>query len=101
MRVCIFGAGAIGGFVGGRLAKGGLEVSLLARGPHLAALRAKGLTVETRGETFNTRLRVSDRPEDLGPQDFVIVAVKGPALPAVIRGIGPLLGPATAVVFAQ
>jgi 2-dehydropantoate 2-reductase len=100
MRVCIFGAGAIGGFIGGMLAEGGHDVCLLARGEHLAALRAKGLTVETGGRTLTSRPRVSDRPADLGPQDFVIVAVKGPALPAVVRTLGPLIGPETAVVFA-
>src|SRR5690242_13162186 len=101
MRVCVFGAGAIGGFVGGMLANAGHEVSLLARGEHLAALRANGLTVETGGRKLPvSRPRVSDNPADLGPQDFVIVAVKGPALPSVLRTIGPLLGPETAVVFA-
>lgn len=100
MRVCIFGAGAIGGFVGGMLADAGHEVSLLARGEHLAALRANGLTVETGGRKLNSHPRVSDRPADLGAQDFVIVAVKGPALPSVVRTLGPLLGPETAVVFA-
>jgi 2-dehydropantoate 2-reductase len=100
MRVCIFGAGAIGGFIGGMLANAGHEVSLLARGQHLTALRANGLTVETGGRKLTSLPRVSDRPADLGPQDFVIVAVKGPALPSVVRTIGPLLGPETAVVFA-
>jgi 2-dehydropantoate 2-reductase len=101
MRICIFGAGAVGGFVGGMLAAAGHEVSLLARGQHLAAMRANGLIVETGGRRLASRPRVSDRPADLGAQDYVIVAVKGPALPAVVRTIGPLLGADTAVVFAM
>ena len=101
MRICIFGAGAVGGFIGGMLAAAGHEVSLLARGQHLAALRANGLIVETGGRRLASRPRVSDRPADLGAQDYVIVAVKGPALPAAVRTIGPLLGAETAVVFAM
>src|SRR4051812_49861679 len=100
MRVCIFGAGAIGGYLGGKLAANGHAVSLLARGEHLQALRARGLRLETGGRVLESRPKVSDRPEDLGAQDVVIVAVKGPALPSVVRTIGPLLGPETSVVFA-
>jgi len=101
MRICIFGAGAVGGFVGGMFAAAGHEVSLLARGQHLEALRANGLTVETGGGRLASRPRVSDRPADLGVQDCVVVAVKGPALAAVVRTMGPLLGPDTTVVFAM
>jgi 2-dehydropantoate 2-reductase len=101
MRICIFGAGAVGGFVGGMLASAGQEVSLLARGRHLEALRASGLTVETGGRRLVSRPRVSDRPGDFGPQDYVIVAVKSPALPSVVRALGPLLGADTTVVFAM
>lgn len=101
MRVCIFGAGAIGGFIGGMLAEAGHEISLIARGEQLAALRANGLTVETGGRRLVCRPRASDRPTDLGPQDYVIVAVKSPALPDVVRAIGPLLRADTAVVLAM
>ena len=101
MRICIYGAGSVGGFVGGMLAQGGHEVSLVARGDHLAALRANGLTVETGGQTFNRQLPASDRPRDLGQHDYVLVTVKAPSLPSVVRDIGPLLGPNTAVVVAM
>jgi 2-dehydropantoate 2-reductase len=100
MRVCIFGAGAIGGYLGGKLAANGHAVSLLARGEHLKALRARGLRLETGGRVLESRPNVSDKPEDLGPQDVVIVSVKGPALPSVVRTLAPLLGPDTSVVFA-
>ncbi len=101
MRICIFGAGAVGGFIGGMLSAAGHEVSLVARGRHLEALRAHGLTLETGGQRLISRPVASDRPKDLGIQDYVIVAVKGPALPSVIGALGPLLGPDTAVVFAM
>jgi 2-dehydropantoate 2-reductase len=101
MRICIYGAGSVGGFIGGMLAESGQEVSLVARGEHLAALRANGLTVETGGRTLKHRLAASDKPGDLGQQDYVIVTVKAPALPSVVRDINPLLGPSTPVVAAM
>jgi dienelactone hydrolase len=91
MRICVYGAGSVGGFIGGMLAESGQEVSLVARGEHLAALRSNGLTVETGGRTLKHRLPASDKPGDLGKQDYVIVTVKAPALPSVVRDIGALL----------
>jgi 2-dehydropantoate 2-reductase len=99
MRICIFGAGAVGGYLAGFLAKGGADVSVVARGAHLAAIRAHGLTVEMPDGAINMKLAASDDPADLGPQDAVIVTVKAPALPAVAATIGPLLGRATPVAF--
>src|SRR5258708_4255824 len=101
MRVCVFGAGAIGGLIGGLCAEAGHEVSLVARGPHLDAIRARGLTVETGGRVVKTRPRAGDRRHDLGTQDFVVVGVKAPALPGVVGAIAPLLRADTAVVFAM
>jgi len=101
MRVCVFGAGAIGGHLAVRLARGGAEVSVLARGPHLAAIQRDGLTVHASDGQLHTRVRASDDPKALGPQDAVLVTVKAPALPAVAAGIAPLLKPDTPVVFAM
>jgi 2-dehydropantoate 2-reductase len=101
MKICIFGAGSIGGVIGGVLAQAGHDVSLIARGAHLDALRANGCTVETGGQTFTVRPDCSDNPADFGPQDFVVVAVKAPAMPSVAARIAPLLGPDTAVVPAM
>jgi 2-dehydropantoate 2-reductase len=101
-KICVFGAGAIGGYIGARLAqKAEAEVSLVARGPHLAAMEAKGLTLKQGGETFTVRPRVTSDPKTLGPQDFVIVTVKAHALPLVLDQIQPLLGKDTAILFAQ
>ena len=92
MRICVFGAGSVGGYLAGSLARGSADVSVVARGAHLAAIRGGGLTVETPDATINARLPASDDPADLGPQDAVIVTVKAPSLPAVAATIGPLLG---------
>lgn len=101
MKICIYGAGSIGGVIGGVLAEAGHEVGLIARGPHLEALKANGCTVETGGKVFTVHPDCSDDPADFGPQDFVVVAVKAPAMAAVAAGIAPLLGPDTAVVPAM
>ena len=99
MRICVFGAGAVGGYLAASLAQGGAEVSIVARGAHLATIRTRGLTVETSDTTINARIPASDDPAALGPQDAVIVTVKAPGLPAVARIIAPLLAPSTPVAF--
>jgi len=104
MKVCIYGAGAIGGWIGVHLAQTGHEVSVVARGTTLDALQKNGLQcVQTQAP--DTRLKadvkVSSQPADLGPQDLVIVAVKAPAMADVAKGIAPLLGPNTMVMTAM
>jgi 2-dehydropantoate 2-reductase len=99
MRICVYGAGAIGGHLAVRYSRGGADVSVLARGPHLAAIQRDGLTVHTSAGELHARVRASDDPAALGPQDAVVVTVKAPALPAVAAGIGPLLRPETSVAF--
>jgi len=99
MRICVYGAGAIGGHIAARLAKGGAQVSLVARGAHLAAIQANGLTVHAHDGTHVSRPNASANAGDLGRQDAVIVTVKAPALPDVAAGIAPLLGPDTPVAF--
>ena len=97
-RICIFGAGAIGGYVGAALHEAGAEVSLVARGPHLEAIRADGLGLEKDGKVTRYSLPASDRPADLGPQDYVILAIKAHTIPMILDDLMPLLGPDTAVV---
>ncbi len=99
MRICVFGAGSVGGYLAASLAKGGADVSVVARGAHLAAIRSNGLTVETPDGTINARLPASDNPAELGSQDAVIVTVKSPSLPDVAASITPLLGLDTPVAF--
>lgn len=99
MRICIFGAGAIGGYMGAKLAKAGAEVSLVARGPHLAAMRARGLTLIEEEGSFTVPVTASDDPADLGPQDYVIVTLKAHSVPPVVGRMQPLIGPDTTVVL--
>lgn len=101
MRVCIYGAGAIGGWMGVKLARAGHEVSVVARGATLQQLQAHGLRLQEAGETLSAPVRASASPAELGAQDLVVVAVKAPAMADVARAIGPLLGPDTMVLTAM
>jgi 2-dehydropantoate 2-reductase len=102
MKVCIVGAGAIGGFIGTRLAAAGrAEVSALARGATLAALREKGWRLQQGDAIVQASARASDRAAELGAQDLVVIAVKGPALAAVAQALAPLLAPHTLVLPAM
>ena len=99
MRACVYGAGAIGGHLAVRLAKGGADVSIIARGKHLAAIQANGLEVHAIDGVHKVKVQATDDPRTVGPVDAVFVTVKAPALPAVAAGIGPLLKQDTAVPF--
>jgi 2-dehydropantoate 2-reductase len=100
--VAIVGAGAIGGFFGAKLALAGqAEVTALARGDTLAALRRHGWRLRVSDTTLQAPARASADAADLGPQDLVIIAVKGPALAQVARAIAPLLTPQTVVLPAM
>lgn len=101
MRICVFGAGAIGGNFAARLADAGNEVSVVARGAHLEAIRARGLTLIAGDRRIVAKVRASDKPADLGRQDAVISTLKANGLAALAEGVGPLLRPDTPVVFAQ
>jgi len=100
MKICVYGAGAVGGVIGARLALAGREVSLIARGAHLAAMRANGITLRHAGRERGIAVACADDPRALGPQDLVICAAKAHSLTAVARDIAPLLRPDTPVVFA-
>ena len=101
MNVCIVGAGAIGGFLAARLARAGAKVSVLARGATATALRAHGIRLQAGGATIAVPVVVIDDPGAVPPQEFVVVAVKGPALASVAEQIGALVHPDTAVVTAM
>jgi len=98
MRICVFGAGAIGGYMGAKLAKGGADVSLVARGPHLAAMGARGLTLIEEEGTFTVPVRAAEDPAELGPQDYVVVTLKAHSVPPVVGRMRPLIGPDTTIV---
>jgi 2-dehydropantoate 2-reductase len=100
-KVCIYGAGAIGAWIGARLARAGCELSVVARGATLQALQQHGLRCREGGTEHHAPVRASANPADLGVQDLVILAVKAPSLPEVAKQIRPLLGPATVVLTAM
>ena len=101
MKVCIYGAGAIGGFLGARLGAQGHAVSAVARGGTLAALAADGLRLQLADREVRAPVVAAEDPARLGPQDLVVIAVKTPALPAVAARIAPLIGPDTTVLTAM
>jgi 2-dehydropantoate 2-reductase len=101
MRICIFGAGAVGSHFAVRLAIAGHEVSCVMRGAHLEAVQANGLTLRVAGEEFLARVKASDDPAALGPQDVVISTLKANSLSSLVTGLPPLLRDDTSVVFAQ
>ena len=98
MKVCVYGAGAIGGYIGAKLALAGTEVTLIARGPHLKAMQENGLTLISEGKTEIVKLRCVSDSREAGAQDYVILSVKAHALAAIADAVQPLLGPQTALV---
>ena len=102
MKVCVVGAGAIGGYMAVRIAQAGHDVSVIARGPHLAAIRAHGLKlIEADQELVATNLTATDNIRELGPQDVVLLALKAHQIEAVVEDLSVLLGPKTALVTLQ
>ncbi len=99
-KICIYGAGAIGGYLAAKLCTTDADISLVARGPHLAAIRENGLCLIEGGVSTTLRVTATDNPADLGPQDYVIVTLKAHSIAAAVPAMQPLLGPDTAVVFA-
>ncbi|HSU63789.1 MAG TPA: 2-dehydropantoate 2-reductase N-terminal domain-containing protein [Burkholderiales bacterium] len=91
MRICVYGAGAVGGLMAAWLSRSKHDVSVVARGAHLEAIRASGLRVRSRasGEICTARPRAESDAARLGPQDYVIVAVKAQSLAEVAERIGP------------
>jgi len=101
MKICIFGAGAIGGLMGAKLAaKGDVDVTFIARGPHLAAMRENGVKLISEGTEQIVHPRCVESAEEAGPQDYVLVTLKAHSLPSAAKQMQPLLGPDTAIVSA-
>jgi 2-dehydropantoate 2-reductase len=99
MKICIFGAGAIGGYMAVKLVQAGVDVSIVARGPHLAAIQSRGLTlIEEGADPVTVPVRASANAADLGVQDYVIVTLKAHSVPPVVGAMQPLIGPDTTIV---
>ena len=101
MRICIYGAGAVGGLIAARLARSGQEVSVVARGAQLEAIRDRGLRVRAGDSIETSRVQAEADPARLGTQDYVVVAVKAQSLQQVAAGIGPLVGADTSILTAM
>jgi len=97
-RICVVGAGAIGGWIAGELAAAGKEVSLVARGATLRAIETEGLRFEDSARSHCLAIPATDDPASLGQQELVVIAVKAPALPQIAPGLRPLIGPGTVIV---
>jgi len=99
MKICIFGAGAIGGYMAVKMIEAGVDVSLIARGPHLAAMKDRGLTlIEEDGTRTTVPVTASDNPSDLGPQDYLILTLKAHSVPSVVETMQPLIDDKTTIV---
>ena len=96
MKICIFGAGAIGGYVAAKLAQTDVDVSVVARGAHLAAIQENGLTLlEEEHNPINVKVNASENAEDFGPQDYVFVTLKAHSVPSVVGAMQPLISNTT------
>lgn len=98
-RICVFGAGAIGSHLATRAALGGAEVSVIARGAHLEAMKQGGITLHAHDGIKQVNVRAAATAAEIGPVDAVLITTKVPALPVAAEAIGPLLGPDTPVAF--
>lgn len=99
-NVCVYGAGAIGGYMAAALCEAGAHVSVIARGAHLEAIREHGLRLRKGGTERSYRVRASADPREIGAQDYIVIGMKAHSVPPVVESFGPLLGSRTAVVSA-
>src|SRR6266404_2417943 len=101
MKLCVYGAGAVGGLLAAWLARAGHDVSVVARGAHLEAMRRSGLRVRSQNGVERFQIKADSDPRELGPQDYVLVTVKAQSLGDVAQSIGPLVGPGTSIMSAM
>ncbi|GFE61823.1 2-dehydropantoate 2-reductase [Geobacter sp. AOG2] len=101
MKICIYGVGAVGGFIGAQLAHAGCDINAVAQGATLRALQRHGLRLQTGDQEIAEKVNATDNPATLGVQDLVIIAVKATALVDIARKISPLIGPDTLVMIAM
>ena len=100
MNICVFGAGAIGGYIGCCLSKAGANVSLIARGPHKEAIEKNGLTLITGNSSDTFNLKVTENPKELETQDYIIIGVKAHAIAGIVENLKPLLNKNTSILSA-
>ena len=98
--ICVFGAGAIGGYMAAKLEAAGTRVSLVARGPHLAAVQQNGLVLQSGGESIVTHPNAVAHGSEIGPQDYLLITLKAHSLEPALPQLAPLVGPDTVIVSA-
>jgi 2-dehydropantoate 2-reductase len=98
--ICVFGAGAIGGYLAAKLEAAGTKVSIVARGPHLAAVQRDGLVLQSGGERIHTRPNAVAHGDAIGPQDYLLITLKAHSLEPALPQLAPLIGPGTTIVSA-
>ena len=101
MRITVMGAGGVGGYFGGLLARAGNEVALIARGAHMEAIRSQGLKVKSRMGDFNVSVEATDDPRQIGPAELVLLSVKTYQNAATIPTLTPLVGESTSLLTLQ
>ena len=100
IKVCIFGAGSIGGYLAACLSKNNIDLSLIARGPHKKAIQENGLTLIKKDKTENFKLKVTDDPKELGIQDYIFISVKAHAISNIVESLQSLIGENTTIISA-
>ncbi len=98
--ICVFGAGAIGGYLAAKLEAAGTKVSIVARGPHLAAVQRDGLVLQSGGDRITTRPNAVAHGDAIGPQDYLVITLKAHSLEPALPQLAPLVGPGTTIVSA-
>ena len=101
MRIAVMGAGAVGGYFGGMLARSGHDVTLIARGPHLEAIQEQGLRVMTDRDDFTVHCKATDSPGQVGVVDLILLTVKTYHNPVAVPAMLPMIGPDTLVLCLQ
>ena len=99
-KVCIFGAGSIGGYLAACLSKNNIDLSLIARGPHKKAIEENGLTLIKNDKSENFKLKVTDDPKELGIQDYIFISVKAHAITNIVESLQSLIGENTTIISA-
>ena len=99
-KVCIFGAGSIGGYLAACLSKTNIDLSLIARGPHKKAIEENGLTLIKEGRSENFKLKVTDDPKTLDVQDYIFISVKAHAISNIVDSLKNIIGEKTSIISA-
>ena len=99
-KICIFGAGAIGGYIAASLAKTDSKISLIARGPHKKAIEQNGLTFIKNGKSENFKFKITDDPKTLEVQDYIFISIKAHSISNIVETLSPIINEQTSIISA-